>query len=88
MMQAGQARGGTVQRRPAAALTATTPTRNPPMKRRRPTPSAARISTELDFQRPTSRRDVVRGKTSTDRRQLRSPATESVTRARNTCIAK
>jgi hypothetical protein len=54
------------------------------MKRRRPTHSAARISAELDFQRPTSRRDEVRGKALTARENWTTPTTEPNARARNT----
>jgi hypothetical protein len=51
-------------------------------------PSAARISAELDFQHPTSRRDEVRGKASTTRGKLDNPTTESVTRARVKRVSK
>jgi hypothetical protein len=58
------------------------------MKRRPPNPSAARISAELDFQHPTSRRDEVRGKASTTRGKLGNPTTESMTRARVKRVSK
>ena len=47
-----------------------------------PRPSAARVHAELDFQRPTSRRDEARDEASTARGKLDNPATESTSRAR------